>query len=57
MNPNREVMIMNEETRQHIDRARQQADERKPFVVPQLRREAELTRLTAERTFTFQAAS
>jgi len=30
---------------------------RKPFVAPQLRQEAKLTRLTAERTFTFGGGS
>ena len=31
-------------------------DERKPFVVPELRREADLVSGTAERSFTFNAS-
>lgn len=42
---------------QHVQTDKQAMKSRKPFVAPALRREAGLTEVTAERTFTFTSAS
>lgn len=53
----RPVILMTKQLKQHINRDEQKPTERKPFEVPVLRREAGLTEVTAERTFTFATAS